>query len=72
MTILAAALALFPAQGLADEEFRRLHAEVLPARHEAWRSIPWSTSMLEARDKAAREAKPLFLWAMNGSPLGCT
>jgi hypothetical protein len=72
MTSLTAALLLSLGQAFTDEEFQRLHARLAPSRGEAWRSIPWTTSLSEAREKAAREKKPLFLWAMNGSPLGCT
>ncbi|MFT5122737.1 MAG: hypothetical protein ACI9QL_004582 [Candidatus Omnitrophota bacterium] len=37
-----------------------------------WRTIPWQTSLLNAQRIAARERKPLFIWAMDGHPLGCT
>ena len=36
-----------------------------------WASIPWQTDLWEARKLAAEENKPIFLWAMNGNPLGC-
>ena len=57
--------------GLTLEEFRKLHQDLKPRRDELWRSIPWKTSLLDARDQAVREKKPLFMWSMNGSPLGC-
>lgn len=70
--LLAIPLALFLTDGgLTIEEFRKLHEELRPRRDELWRSIPWKTSLLEARDLAVRERKPLFMWSMNGSPLGC-
>ncbi|HUX88649.1 MAG TPA: hypothetical protein VMW65_16720 [Chloroflexota bacterium] len=37
-----------------------------------WRDIPWQTDLREACRLAAEEQKPIFLWAMNGNPLGCT
>lgn len=37
-----------------------------------WDEIPWTTSLWEARKKAAVEGKPLFIWAANGNPLGVT
>ncbi|MCL4541156.1 MAG: hypothetical protein M1396_02275 [Chloroflexi bacterium] len=37
-----------------------------------WLSIPWQTDLWEARRLALQSGKPLFLWAMNGNPLGCT
>jgi hypothetical protein len=70
--LLALPLALVLADGgLSNEDFRKLHDELRPRRDELWRSIPWKTSLLEARDLAVRERKPLFMWSMNGSPLGC-
>jgi len=64
-------LLLLTGDGLTLEEFQRRHRELRPRKDEAWRSIPWKTSMVEARDQATKEKKPLFLWSMNGSPLGC-
>lgn len=37
-----------------------------------WQAIPWRTSLPEAVEIAAREHKPVFLWAMNGNPLALT
>ena len=46
---------------------------VLPkAAEERWLTIPWRTNVMEARTEAQRSGKPLFLWIMNGNPLGCT
>lgn len=54
-------------------EFRRLHAQIKPARTEAhWKQIPWLSSVWKARQQAAREGKPILLWCMDGSPLGST
>ena len=36
-----------------------------------WASIPWQTDLWEARRLARAAGKPLFMWAMNGNPLGC-
>jgi hypothetical protein len=36
-----------------------------------WATIPWQTDLWEARRLAHAAGKPLFLWAMNGNPLGC-
>ncbi len=57
---------------LTDTEFRRLHAELQPAADEPWRTIPWKISVLDAQRAAAKEKKPIFIWAMDGHPLGCT
>ncbi len=52
-------------------DFDALHRELRPPKDEAWRTIPWKLSVLDAREAAAREKKPVFLWSMNGHPLGC-
>jgi hypothetical protein len=50
-----------------------LIALIAPAKGEqAWLSIPWETDLTAARKKAAAENKPIFLWEMDGHPLGCT
>jgi hypothetical protein len=58
--------------GLSETEFQKLHKELRPAPDEPWRSIPWHISLLEAQRTAAAEKKPIFIWAMDGHPLGCT
>jgi hypothetical protein len=60
------------ADKLTDEEFRRLHAQLQPATDEPWLTIPWKTSVLDAQRAAAAQKKPIFIWAMDGHPLGCT
>jgi hypothetical protein len=60
------------AAGLDEETFRRLHAELQPAADEPWRTIPWKIDLLDAQKTAAGERKPIFIWAMDGHPLGCT
>ena len=57
---------------LTDSEFQRLHKLLRPAPDEAWRTIPWKIALLDAQRKAAEEQKPIFIWAMDGHPLGCT
>lgn len=57
---------------LTDETFRRLHHELLPSPDEPWRTIPWKIDLLDAQRAAAKEKKPIFVWAMDGHPLGCT
>jgi hypothetical protein len=36
-----------------------------------WASIPWQTDLWETRHLAREADKPIFMWAMNGNPLGC-
>jgi hypothetical protein len=60
------------AQGLDQAEFRRLHELLQPNPAESWRTIPWQTGLLDAQQMAAQQRKPIFIWAMDGHPLGCT
>jgi hypothetical protein len=67
-----------PVPGLATKtltvaQFQALHAAVAPAGDaERWAEIPWEADLAAARQRAAREHKPLVLWLMDGHPLGCT
>ena len=52
---------------LATEQFEKLHQMIKPQRGEArWMEIDWHPNIWEARQKAAREGKPLFVWAGSG------
>lgn len=53
-------------------EFERLQRELTPDATAPWRTIPWRVSLLDAQRVAAAEQKPIFIWAMDGHPLGCT
>lgn len=57
---------------LTEARFRELHRKLQPDPAELWRTIPWKTSVLDAQRLAAESGKPIFLWAMDGHPLGCT
>jgi hypothetical protein len=57
---------------LTEAKFRELHAELRPSPDEPWRTIPWKIDLLEAQRAAAEQHKPIFIWAMDGHPLGCT
>lgn len=57
--------------GLAVADFEELHERLQPAGDEIWRTIPWRLSLLEAQAAAVEEGKPIFIWAMDGHPLGC-
>ena len=71
--MVTALLALIVAQtgGVTPEEFRALHYRLKAPVEEAWRKIPWKVSLVEAQNIAAREKKPIFIWSMDGNPLGC-
>lgn len=36
-----------------------------------WTEIGWETDLWTARRRAAAVNRPMFIWAMNGNPLGC-
>lgn len=38
---------------------------------EKWRKIQWRHDLWDARIESAKTGKPIFIWAMNGDPLGC-
>ncbi len=51
-------------------EFAAIRDRIAPrSEEELWKSIPWKTSLLEARQVAAKQGKPLFVWSMDGHPL---
>jgi hypothetical protein len=64
MRSIAAALllALF-----APEDHSKLLPLIKPQPGESkWAAIPWLTNLKEARERAVREDKPLFLWRAGG------
>ena len=68
-------LAAVAAMGLlpGDTALDRKVASVLPKPdEERWLRIPWRLNVMQARADAQAGGKPLFLWIMNGHPLGCT
>ena len=55
------------------DRFAAEHALVCPSPDELdWLKIDWLIDLGEARRRAAGEGKPIFLWEMDGHPLGCT
>lgn len=72
LVILLAATPSVFAEELTKEKFQQLHTALQPGDDELWRTIPWQTSLLSAQAMAAEQKKPLFIWAMDGHPLGCT
>ncbi len=54
-------------------QFQETLAFIRPKPSELrWQEIPWQTDIRAACRLAAEQHKPIFLWAMNGNPLGCT
>ena len=57
---------------LRESDFRALHAQLQPSADALWRTIPWKITLIDAQRIAIEEKKPIFIWAMDGHPLGCT
>ena len=64
-------LCLSQAGAVTPEEFKALHDKLKAPADEAWRKIPWKVNLVEAQRLAAKEKKPIFIWSMDGNPLGC-
>lgn len=56
-----------------SKNIEKIKKHILPEKSKVtWQTIPWLSTMTEGVVKAQEEKKPIFLWAMNGHPLGCT
>jgi hypothetical protein len=57
---------------LEPEQLGAVHQLIKPQPGESlWMQLPWLTSVWEARQQAAAEGKPIFLWAgSGGGPVG--
>ena len=55
--------------GLSDDAVVK---KILPSKAEsAWQAIDWKTDLWGARKEAGKLGKPIYLWEMDGHPLGC-
>lgn len=71
--VLALGMLCNPVSAQLDQvQFEDLFSQLQPDTSEPWRQIPWEISVLEGQRMAVTEGKPLFIWAMDGHPLGCT
>jgi hypothetical protein len=74
--LLVAAFAVAVRPGLTAESAQSLDAKiasVVPAPEEdRWLTVPWRANAMQARLEAQSLNRPLFLWIMNGNPMGCT
>lgn len=61
-----------PTPELNEQRFAELQRALSPDPATPWRTIPWRIDLLRAQSEAAAQHKPLFVWAMDGHPLGCT
>ncbi|MCI0425344.1 MAG: hypothetical protein L0Z47_05750 [Actinobacteria bacterium] len=54
-------------KAIASDQFDQLHRLIKPQAGESrWMEIDWYPSVWEARQRAAKEGKPLFIWAGSG------
>jgi hypothetical protein len=51
---------------------QKIAAIVPTPAEDAFLQIPWRPNLLKARAESVRTGKPLFIWSMNGHPLGHT
>jgi hypothetical protein len=55
------------ADAILRTRFAQTHALIKPQPGESrWREIPWEISLWKARQRAAAEGKPMFVWAGSG------
>lgn len=57
------------AVALSIEEFRKLHRELAASTKTAC-GIPWELTIREGRERALKEGKPLFIYALGGEFFG--
>ena len=72
---IAGAQASQSAPEIPKDKVDSLHALIKPQGNEfSWYDdIPWLTSVQEAREKAAKEDKPILVWcSADGQPCGAT
>jgi len=70
---LLAATAVLLSAGARDPALEARVKSVMPTdKEETWLQIPWRTDIQQARFEAQESDKPIFLWMMNGHPLGST
>ena len=55
--------------GLTEAEFQNLHKELQISTKGVY-TIPWRSSLHDARAEAAKVGKPVFMWMQDGNPLG--
>jgi hypothetical protein len=62
-----------PKSASGEGAWRAVHTMILPSEGDSrWMKVSWqpASNLWAARQKAAAEGKPLFLWFMAGEPLG--
>ena len=55
-----------------QSEFDAIFNFIVPDKtEEKWRQVPWIPGLWQGIKTAEKANKPMFIWAMNGDPLGC-
>jgi len=52
-------------------DFVRVSKFIKNPKADKWRKIPWIPSIWDGVEASQASNKPMFIWAMNGDPLGC-
>ena len=55
---------------LTESRFRELMSSIVPVEKSG--QIEWQPDLLVAQKIALEQKKPIFIWSMDGHPLGCT
>ncbi len=55
---------------LTEDRFQELMKSIVPAENASL--VDWHLDLLSAQKVAIEEKKPIFIWSMDGHPLGCT
>ncbi len=65
-----ASVLLLASTAAADtDDLERRAAAIRPSPAESrWREIPWLGSMVEAREAAEKEDRPVFIWGADDDP----
>jgi len=53
-----------------ENRFQELMTTIVP--DEKFRQIEWQPDLLLAQKISLEQKKPMFIWSMDGNPLGCT
>ena len=60
------------AQRILAKDFAEVHKLIKPQPGESrWMEVPWLTTLWEARQAAAAEGKPIFVWYGSGGSPAC-
>ena len=63
-----------PLPGISEEGFEQTFAKIQGDAGQEWNRPLFTrhATLWDAREAAAASGRPIFIWSMNGHPLGCT